>query len=337
MSKVILSLDGGGIRGAATTQFLTLIEQELAHKHGTSIRQCVDFYAGTSTGSIIALALATTDMSLDDINNLYARTSAKKIFTENKGWFDWDGVNAPKYEASGKTKVLQDNFKSATLNDVKTGRHVLAMSYDITKRRPVVLKSTNSKHLGLKSSVAADVSSAAPTYFPTLELKIDGQDHWLVDGGVTANNPTMCALAEARRIWHQEPWDNFKVLSVGTGYRTRKINGPESQRWGKIGWVTKGDIIDLLADEMVVAYQAFTILKPGNYIRVNADMKKQPGLMNPPDDAMDDISSSNIKKLKDMGKWWFDVYGEAVIELLLGTYTGKSLDRIDPQTQKPIQ
>ena len=46
MSKLILSLDGGGIRGAATTQFLSHIEEELAHQN-SSIRDYVDFYAGT--------------------------------------------------------------------------------------------------------------------------------------------------------------------------------------------------------------------------------------------------------------------------------------------------
>ena len=35
MSKLILSLDGGGIRGAATTQFLSHIEEELAHQNSS--------------------------------------------------------------------------------------------------------------------------------------------------------------------------------------------------------------------------------------------------------------------------------------------------------------
>ena len=71
MPKLILALDGGGIRGAATTQFLSHIENELTTKHNTKIRDCVDFYAGTSTGSIIALCLATTNLSVSEINQLY--------------------------------------------------------------------------------------------------------------------------------------------------------------------------------------------------------------------------------------------------------------------------
>ena len=54
MSKLILSLDGGGIRGAATTQFLAKVEGKLQADYGNGLRDYVDFYAGTSTGSIIA-------------------------------------------------------------------------------------------------------------------------------------------------------------------------------------------------------------------------------------------------------------------------------------------
>ena len=74
MSKLILSLDGGGIRGAATAQFLMRVDATLRNDHQTSLRERVDFYAGTSTGSLIALALATTNMSLEDISGLYSAT-----------------------------------------------------------------------------------------------------------------------------------------------------------------------------------------------------------------------------------------------------------------------
>ena len=101
MSKMILSLDGGGIRGAATTQFLAKVEEKLIKNYGKSIRDYVDFYAGTSTGSIIALALANTDMTMAQINELYNVENAQKIFFENRGFFEIDVVNAPRYEAGG--------------------------------------------------------------------------------------------------------------------------------------------------------------------------------------------------------------------------------------------
>lgn len=337
MSKLILSLDGGGIRGAASTQFLTHIENKLKSDHGKGLRDCVDFYAGTSTGSIIALALATTDMAMSEINKLYSYQNAKTLFSENRGWFEIDGINAPKYEADGKSGVLKQKLGAAKLSSVPRNKHVLAVTYSIERRKPEVIKTTNAIHRKLTSWQVADASSAAPTYFPTKEVAMNGVEDafWLVDGGVTANNPTMCVIAEAVKIWPNESIQDLRVLSVGTGYRTRKLNGPASQKWGALQWFTKGQILDVLTDERVVSYQAYTILTSGNYIRVNAEMKEQPGLANPPDDAMDDISQSNIRKLKAMGDFWFTQYGSAVVDLLMDQYQGPSLDRIDAQTGKP--
>ncbi|NET53356.1 MAG: patatin, partial [Merismopedia sp. SIO2A8] len=160
MSKLILSCDGGGIRGAATAQFLTHIEDKLKADHNCSLRDCVDFYAGTSTGSLIAIALATTHLSVSAISNLYSHDNAEKIFARNRGWFEVDGVNAPKYEASGKTQLLQANMGSARIGNVPNDKHVLAVSYGIEKRKPEVIKSTNPTHRNLYSYDVADASSA---------------------------------------------------------------------------------------------------------------------------------------------------------------------------------
>lgn len=339
MSKVILSLDGGGIRGAATTQFLAKVEEKLNSISNKSIRDCVDFYAGTSTGSIIALALATTDMTMGDINNLYNYETAQKIFSENRGWFEIDGINAPKFEAKSKTQVLKEKLGNAKISDVPKDKHILAVTYAIEKRKPVVIKSSKKDYTDLYSYQVADASSAAPTYFPTKELEIpqgSKEDFWLVDGGVIANNPTMCAITEAKRVWKDISLDQIHVLSIGTGFLTRKINGPASQKWGGLQWMTKGHILEVLSDERIVAYQAMTIIDQGKYIRVNAKLLPQPGLPHAPDDAMDDISRTNIKRLKALGDFWFEQYGEAAIALLTGNYDGPSLDRIDPATGKPI-
>ncbi|NQU66128.1 MAG: patatin-like phospholipase family protein [SAR324 cluster bacterium] len=339
MSKVILSIDGGGIRGAATTQFLSRVEEILVADFGKSIRDYVDFYAGTSTGSIIALALATTDLTMDQINALYNYDTAQKIFAENKGWFEIDGLNAPKFAAKGKTATLKKSFGKAMIGDVPYGKHVLTVTYAIEKRKPMVIKSTKEVYQDLKSYEVADASSAAPTFFPTRDLEIppgSDEEFWLIDGGVVANNPTMCAICEARRVWTAIPLNQLRVLSIGTGFMTRKINGPSSQKWGGLQWMTQGHILELLTDERIVAYQAMTIIDKGHYIRVNSKLAGQPGLSQAPDDAMDDVSRTNIKRLKELGDFWFKQYGKATIELLTDRYKGPSLDRIDSETGRPV-
>ena len=95
--------------------------------------------------------------------------------------------------------------------------------------------------------------------------------------------------------------DQIRVLSIGTGFMTRKINGPDSKKWGAAQWMTHGHILDVLSDERVVAYQAMAILNRGAYIRVNAELQTQPGFQTPPDDAMDDVSRKNIMRLKSLG------------------------------------
>lgn len=332
MSKLILSLDGGGIRGAASAHFLELIEQELQTTMQKSLRDYVDFYAGTSTGSIIALALATTNMTMSEISALYNVENAKEIFTENKGWFEIDGINAPKYEGFGKSELLAQHFKQAKIGDITKGKHILVVSYDVEKRTPVIIKSTKQEYLQLLSAQAADASCAAPSFFPTKNISFPPQqdEHWLIDGGVIANNPSMCALAEARIAWPLLPFDEFKVLSIGTGFMTRKINGPASQKWGGLQWLTQGNLIELLSDESIVSYQCISLMKQGNYIRVNAKLMQQQGLESPPDDAMDDISKTNINKLRLLGEFWFTHYGKATIALLTDSYSGPSLDKIIP-------
>ena len=146
----------------------------------------------------------------------------------------------------------------------------------------------------------------------------------------------MCAIAEAKRTWSDIAMEDLRVLSIGTGFLTKKINGPQSQKWGGVQWMTKGHIMEVLSDERIVAYQAMTIMGSGKYIRVNASLKTQPGLPQAPDDAMDDVSKTNIKRLKALGDFWFERYGAQAVALLRDRYTGRSLDRIDPKTGDPI-
>ena len=59
----VLCLDGGGIRGLVLIQILLEIQTKLRLEHGEhgtklQIRDCFDWIGGTSTGGILALAIA---------------------------------------------------------------------------------------------------------------------------------------------------------------------------------------------------------------------------------------------------------------------------------------
>src|SRR6478609_1690555 len=71
----ILSLDGGGIRGAFSASFLAELERKVGHPIG----QYFDLIVGTSTGGIIATALALGE-SAERIERMY-RDRGREIFT----------------------------------------------------------------------------------------------------------------------------------------------------------------------------------------------------------------------------------------------------------------
>ena len=85
----ILSLIGGGIRGAFITAFLKVLEDQL----GRRIADSFDLIAGTSTGGIVAAGLAS-GMTADEMHDFYVRYGAK-IFTAR-----------PPYEPPGVSKVV---------------------------------------------------------------------------------------------------------------------------------------------------------------------------------------------------------------------------------------
>lgn len=74
----ILSLDGGGIRGAFAAAFLARLERELV----APLTDYFDLIAGTSTGGIIALALGLGERA-ERISRLY-REHGGEIFTKRK-------------------------------------------------------------------------------------------------------------------------------------------------------------------------------------------------------------------------------------------------------------
>src|SRR5262245_46044827 len=95
--KRILALDGGGIRGIFTLQVLKRIEDLFREARGRStlvLRDEFDFFAGTSTGAIIATCLAW-GMPVGEIEQLYIDKGAQ-MFARVPWYRRWKG----KYSAA---------------------------------------------------------------------------------------------------------------------------------------------------------------------------------------------------------------------------------------------
>lgn len=294
----ILSLDGGGIRGLVSCLWLTGVEDALSRAGKPGLLKGFDLLAGSSTGAIVAagLAIGLAPATLADLYRDHRHTifpgMAERLWSRS-GRLLTDGPSAPKYDAKGLEKVLKQVFGKATLGEVQAP--LLITAYDTVSRAPVMFKSFKPEHRELPLWEVCRASSAAPTYFPAHAMKVEGQDCALIDGGVVANNPTACAIAEALRKDAQV--DNSRdlvVLSVGTGERTRSISLAAAREWGALEWAVP--IIDVLFDGNTdsVDYIARQLVGDG-YFRMQEHLHI--GL-----DDLDDTSSTNLIALEFMAK-----------------------------------
>ncbi|MBI4905084.1 MAG: patatin-like phospholipase family protein [Acidobacteria bacterium] len=236
--RTILSIDGGGIRGIIPALLLAELESRLQRRTAVMF----DLIAGTSTGGILALGLARPDeegkprYTAAELSELYEQ-QGRTIF-HRAPWKRWlpVGVIEEKYPSSGIEQVLEKYFGEARLRDAVTP--VLVTSYDIERRMPFFFRSRRAQlnpDYDWPMKAAARATSAAPTYFEPLRLGAHGTAGYyaLIDGGVFANNPAMCALAEAREIFRDE---DLLVVSLGTGGFTRPIAYDQARKWGVAGW-----------------------------------------------------------------------------------------------------
>jgi uncharacterized protein len=237
--KRILSIDGGGVRGVIALGFLERLEALLSAQKGAAVRLCehFDLIGGTSTGAIIATALAL-GYSAKDIRGFYLRM-APRIF--RKPLFRFPGWQA-KFDAGALRHEILSVVGSRTLDspDLRTGLGVMLKRIDaggcwiITNNprskyweTPADRSFIGNRHYSLANIVRA--STAAPHYFDPQEIAIvEGEPPALfVDGGLTPHNDPSLALFLAAVLpnyglaWRTGA-ENLTIVSIGTGgYRVR--------------------------------------------------------------------------------------------------------------------
>lgn len=294
----ILSLDGGGIRGLVSCLWLEGVEDALAQAGKPGLVKHFDVLAGSSTGAMVAcgLAIGFTPRQLAEFYRQHRHTifpgMADRLWSRAGRLFT-QGVSAPRYDARGLEKVLKKVFGDATLGQAQ--KPLLVTSYDTIARKPVVFKSFKPEHADLPMWEVCRASSAAPTYFGAHPMTFEGRKRAMIDGGVVANNPTACAIAEAmRKDARVDSAQNLVVLSVGTGERSRPIDLASAQSWGAIEWAIP--IIDVLFDGNTdaVDYIAQHLVGDG-YFRLQAELMT--GL-----DDLDDVSATNVAALEAMAQ-----------------------------------
>jgi uncharacterized protein len=228
----LLALDGGGIRGVLTLQVLQRCETLLREtKAGGNPAFCLadyfDYIGGTSTGAIIAAALAI-GMSVAEISHFY-HTSAIEMFTKS-GYLQRFRF---KYVDEKLSALLKSAFGAeTTLGSDKIRTLLMMILRNSTTDSPWPLSNNpyakyNAQSLGhsnLKIPLwqLIRASTAAPTYFPPELVHVGEKTFLFVDGGVTTyNNPAFQLFLMATLDPYRLKWptgkDKLLLVSVGTG------------------------------------------------------------------------------------------------------------------------
>lgn len=226
----ILSIDGGGIRGVCPAHILSCIKQRL----DINIGEHFDMIAGTSTGAIIAAAIACMKDPAN-VLSLY-RDHGPKIFSRRKSFLP------AKYQPAIQTQYNNENLKSVLKNifeDIKLGEikiPLLLPATDVGNGGVHVFKSgyskdfTRDKNVLLRDAILA--SCSAPTYFNPMKFK----EYLLADGGLWANNPSLAAVIDAQRRLNIKLSD-IRILSLGTGLAKTCYGVEANKKWGLLnGW-----------------------------------------------------------------------------------------------------
>ncbi|GBG71579.1 hypothetical protein CBR_g8995 [Chara braunii] len=297
----ILAMDGGGMRGMATVRMLRRLEKGT----GKRIYELFDLICGTSTGGMLAVALAVKRYSLDQCEEIY-KSLGKVVFSdpvpkdaEAATWREkLDQVyksgamnirvimhgskhNSEEFERLLKEMCRNDEgdllidsglqggpkvFVVASLVSVTPVQPFLFRTYQhppgtpesalAAASNPLTPTGTPTTSDGAKTGTpfskahapvsagkgafmgsckhhtwqAIRASSAAPYYLDDFSCD---NSRWQ-DGAVTANNPAIIALREARLLWPDSPIDC--LVSFGCGAVPIKPRG-KSWRYFDTGQV----------------------------------------------------------------------------------------------------
>jgi Patatin-like phospholipase len=333
----ILSIDGGGIRGIIPAMVLQAL---MGNRKAQDVFHII---AGTSTGGIIARGLAKPNpLSLDDIINLY---------TEH-GWdiFNKDTMNVghtihdPRYNPAALETHLASQLGNSYLSDVKDVE-LLVPSYAIglpkeKQPAPMFFRSWQAKGLQLdggtkqeydfKLASIARATSAAPTYFPPAAIvNKAGQTFTMIDGGVFANNPTICAIVEAYRLYGSR---NFMIVSIGTGIEPVKVDTSSAGHWGDIQWLTPILSIFTTGNSQTVSVQTDELLGDPHWrLEISLTTPTPEGdTVNP---EMDDASTGNINALVNKANQLIHVQRELIQALATELATPRAV--VQPKEQRP--
>jgi patatin-like phospholipase/acyl hydrolase len=298
----VLSIDGGGIRGIIPA----LVLADLERRSGRRVFELFDLIAGTSTGGILACALSAPDpLPAAEVVLLYEQ-EGPEIF-DRSIWQRAKSANGlldEKYDSGALTRVLERFLSDKRLSE--TVPDLIVPTYDTAVPGPHFFKTRDARERPESDallSLVARATSSAPTYFEPAKVG----DRSLIDGGVCAVNPAMCAYAEVLR---DTAAADVTLLSLGTGEHTRRRPWNQIKDWGLAEWARP--ILEVVFDGIsdVVDYQLRHALGDGRYWRLQVELTRA-------SDDLDDARPENIRRLREHGEELIEARS-AELDLLAG-------------------
>lgn len=266
----VLSINGGGMRGLYTSTYLSELAKQFAKRRKVEkldIGKGFDLIVGTSTGGIIACALAA-GISLDEVTRLY-RQYGKEIFPMKMPENFLDAIPQiyfrPKCIASGSAALereLDKKFGGMTMGQVYKQRHIaLAVpAVEMSRHRSWVFKTSHLNGRRDDDIRLVDVclsTSAAPLYLSMARVKNTTDPYHnrvFVDGGLWANNPILIGLIDALQMTKDE--DRIEIFSVGTCERPPgDVLDANSMHRGLKQWKFGSRVVEVSLDAQEVAYK----------------------------------------------------------------------------------
>jgi len=312
----ILTIDGGGIRGVLPSKLLTRIEEIIQKNTGDNNAKIGDYFdmiSGTSTGGILSLFLLCSN---EKGNAKYTAKEAVENYLEH-GPKIFEKSTDVSTQSNGEIigqKYSTDNLESFLKN--KFGDELwlsdlikpcLITSYDIENNKVLLFNQFNSKNPNYDFKVwqVARATSAAPTYFETAKITSrNGKMYSLIDGGVFAYNPSLCAYVEAKKHFKQlkgkfvSAKDIFMV-SLGTLSSEKPKILENANFWDVSQWLKYLTDIMMSGSAETVDHQLQYIFESENsseqYIRLEPNMGSS-------EFDMDCVTKENLKALNIAGK-----------------------------------
>lgn len=226
----LLAINGGGVKISVSLKLLMVIEEITK----TPIYELFDYVGGISSGTIVASGLLLSedgqkakftahqlfDLFYNNLTNCFSWTY-KSYFLSGFGLF------GPLYDQIGLTKTIKECCGDATLGQLL--KPIIFPTYDKISNKNYYFDKDKNKDLLISDVILS--CTAAPTFFPSHQMKINNQDYDFIDSGLVSQTSLKLVLLEA--IKNKDVQKNqILCLNVGTGI----FDLPKANYNGLLSW-----------------------------------------------------------------------------------------------------